>query len=205
MSFQGSCVCASRCFLSERPNLFSQDCLFGKGSTGGGCARLSPRHRSLQRKPGATGKLFTGPPPVQERIKTDCSGSARPLAHRLPAIILEVWRRLQDWPGRGFAKPAGRDRSRRRSPPPVPGRRSPAPESVRGRAGPPTFIRLLRTEVPMSDCCDRHAHLRETDPRLYALIERQIEAESIPEMIASKNYTMFSVLGPVDHSHEQVL
>ncbi|MDD4267381.1 MAG: serine hydroxymethyltransferase [Pirellulaceae bacterium] len=47
----------------------------------------------------------------------------------------------------------------------------------------------------MSDCCDRHAHLRETDPQLYALIERQIEAESTTlKMIASENYASFSVL-----------
>lgn len=47
----------------------------------------------------------------------------------------------------------------------------------------------------MSHCCDRHAHLRETDPQLHALIERQIEAESTTlKMIASENYASFSVL-----------
>lgn len=47
----------------------------------------------------------------------------------------------------------------------------------------------------MSYCCDRHPHLRETDPELHALIARQIEAESTTlKMIASENYASFSVL-----------
>ncbi len=47
----------------------------------------------------------------------------------------------------------------------------------------------------MSDCCQRHPHLKRTDPELYDLVEKQIEAESTTlKMIASENYASFSVL-----------
>ncbi len=47
----------------------------------------------------------------------------------------------------------------------------------------------------MPDCCQRHPHLKQTDPDLCALIEKQIQAESTTlKMIASENYASFSVL-----------
>ena len=47
----------------------------------------------------------------------------------------------------------------------------------------------------MPDCCQRHPHLKQTDPDLCALVERQIQAESTTlKMIASENYASFSVL-----------
>lgn len=118
-------MCASRCFLSGRPSLFGQrDCLFRKGSTGGGCARLfsaAPGSLRKRRNLAATGELFTrAAAPLQERIKkTDCSGSARPLAASSARHYLGGFgAAFRTGPeGRGFAKPAGRDRSRRRSPP----------------------------------------------------------------------------------------
>jgi len=47
----------------------------------------------------------------------------------------------------------------------------------------------------MQNGSQRHPHLKQTDPELYALIEQQIEAESTTlKMIASENYASFSVL-----------
>lgn len=47
----------------------------------------------------------------------------------------------------------------------------------------------------MPDCPDRYSHLKQTDPEVYALIQRQIEAESTTlKMIPSENYVSFSIL-----------
>jgi glycine hydroxymethyltransferase len=47
----------------------------------------------------------------------------------------------------------------------------------------------------MPDCPNRYPHLRQTDPEIYSLIQRQIEAESTTlKMIASESYASFSVL-----------
>ncbi|MFH1269279.1 MAG: serine hydroxymethyltransferase [Planctomycetota bacterium] len=46
----------------------------------------------------------------------------------------------------------------------------------------------------MSDCSPRHQHIEQTDPELFALVERQVHAESTTlKMIPSENFASFAV------------
>ncbi len=56
-------------------------------------------------------------------------------------------------------------------------------------------IRVLREEPFLPDCSRRHLHLEETDPELFALVERQVRAEATTlKMIPSENFASFAVL-----------
>lgn len=47
----------------------------------------------------------------------------------------------------------------------------------------------------MEPCCERHPHLRQSDPEVYQLLQEQIAAESSTlKMIASENFASFAVL-----------
>jgi glycine hydroxymethyltransferase len=47
----------------------------------------------------------------------------------------------------------------------------------------------------MANCCERHPHLKQEDPEIYELIQKQRQAEATTlKMIPSENYASFSVL-----------
>ena len=55
--------------------------------------------------------------------------------------------------------------------------------------------RTLQEEMTMPDCTRRHRHLDGTDPEMFALLERQVLAESTTlKMIPSENFASFAVL-----------
>jgi glycine hydroxymethyltransferase len=56
-------------------------------------------------------------------------------------------------------------------------------------------IRVFREELSMPDCSERHPHLEQTDPEVFALLERQVLGEATTlKMIPSESYASFSVL-----------
>ncbi|OHB84437.1 MAG: serine hydroxymethyltransferase [Planctomycetes bacterium RBG_16_64_12] len=55
--------------------------------------------------------------------------------------------------------------------------------------------RVLQEELPLPDGSRRHRHLGQTDPEMFALLERQVLGESTTlKMIPSENFASFAVL-----------